>query len=211
MQQRSLPLFEELSEREAPEPSPPAAQRRRRPKPAAPRRAALSRQPHDIKPISALIIENASQIRTLALQLFGIDLRDWSVSCDLRGMAAGQVVMQQRRIRFNPHIAAAQPDAFLQTTIAHEIAHVVCHQLHGRAARPHGPEWRRICVALGGSGERCHHFSTTPARRVSRYQYACGCRTWAITGVRVRRMRRGMRYECRDCGQQLRPLGGGRQ
>lgn len=209
MRQRTLPLFEELNGRSEIDPAPSPVQRRTPRKPAVRRRPDPPMPPQAIIEISERIIDRVAQSRALALQLFGIDLQEWSVSCDLRGMAAGQVLVHTRLIRFNPQIAAAQPEAFLQTTIAHEIAHVVCHLLHGREARPHGPEWRRICIALGGSGERCHHFSATPVRRVTRYQYACGCRTWAITSVRVRKIRRGMRYQCRDCGQPLKPLAGG--
>jgi SprT protein len=155
--------------------------------------------------INARILDGTRRLAERAAQIFGTDLSAWSVHCDLRGTNAGQVQIHRQRIRFNPWMAAAQPEAFMQTTIPHELAHVVCHLLHGRRARPHGREWREICVALGGDGLRCHGFDAAPARRLRQFLYACGCRTWSISSVRVRRMRRGTRYHCRACGGVLQP------
>jgi SprT protein len=120
-------------------------------------------------------------------------------------MAAGQVQFRPRRLRYNLAIAAREPDSFLSTTIPHEVAHIVCHLLYGRRVRPHGPEWRAMCLALGGTGERCHRFDAQPARMVARYDYACGCRRWSLTSIRVRRIRRGTVYHCRQCGKSLHP------
>jgi SprT protein len=140
-----------------------------------------------------------------AARLFNVDLSGWRVLLDLKGMAAGQVQFRPRRLRYNLSIAAQQPDSFLSTTIPHEVAHIVCHLQYGRRVRPHGPEWRAICLALGGTGERCHRFDAQPARMLRRYDYACGCRRWSLTSIRVRRIRHGTIYHCRQCGKSLHP------
>ena len=41
-------------------------------------------------------------------------------------------------------------------TIPHEVAHVVNRYLNGRKVKTHGPEWKRIAIALGSTGERTH-------------------------------------------------------
>lgn len=41
------------------------------------------------------------------------------------------------------------PEARLAEVLCHEAAHVAVHRRHGRAARPHGPEWRALVEAAG--------------------------------------------------------------
>jgi len=151
------------------------------------------------------ILDRTADVARKAEKLFGVDLSGVRVRFDLHGMAAGQTMTHKNLLRFNRAIAERGLDTFLQETVPHEVAHLVCHVLYGRCVRPHGPEWQQICLALGGNGERCHRFEATPARRVRRYNYLCGCRTWALSSVRIKRMRRGVTYSCRKCGESLRP------
>ena len=37
----------------------------------------------------------------------------------------------------------------LEEVLCHELAHVAVHQLHGRRAKPHGPEWKSLLVKAG--------------------------------------------------------------
>jgi len=41
------------------------------------------------------------------------------------------------------------PDALLQETLCHELAHAAVYELHGRSARPHGREWRELMRVAG--------------------------------------------------------------
>jgi hypothetical protein len=44
------------------------------------------------------------------------------------------------------------PDALrdlLEEVLCHELAHVAVYRLHGRAVRPHGPEWKGLVAAAG--------------------------------------------------------------
>lgn len=149
------------------------------------------------------ILERTREVMDRALRLFGVELSNLEVRFDLRGMAAGQMHLRANLLRYNLVMAERQLEVFLSTTVPHEIAHAVCQTLHGRRARPHGPEWRRICVALGGDGRRCHNFVSVPARRVRRFRYICACRSWDLSVIRVNRIRRGARYHCRRCGESL--------
>lgn len=155
--------------------------------------------------LAAALRRRTDALMAEAARLYAVDLSGWCVTLDLKGMAAGRVQLLMRRVRYNLAIAAQAPELFLSITVPHEVAHIVCHLRHGRRARPHGPEWRAICLALGGTGERCHGFGAEPARRLRRYVYACGCRRWSLTSIRVHRIRRGLIYHCRACGRALRP------
>ncbi|MCC6716118.1 MAG: SprT-like domain-containing protein [Gammaproteobacteria bacterium] len=157
--------------------------------------------------LAAALRMRTDVVMETAARLYDVDLLGWRVCLDLKGMAAGQVQFRTRRLRYNLAIAAQAPGTFLSTTVPHEVAHIVCHLRHGHGIRPHGPEWRSVCLALGGTGERCHGFAAQPARRLQRYDYACGCRRWSLTSIRVRRIRSGMIYHCRACGRELRGVG----
>ena len=37
----------------------------------------------------------------------------------------------------------------LEEVLCHELAHVAVHRLHGRRAKPHGPEWKSLLVKAG--------------------------------------------------------------
>jgi SprT protein len=154
-----------------------------------------------------LILARTADVAEKAGKLFGLDLSGLQIQFDLRGMAAGQIQLRKNLLRYNLTIAERQIGEFIAHTVPHEVAHLVCYRLHGQRVRPHGPEWRQICLALGGNGERCHGFEATPARQVRRYNYLCGCRTWTLSSVRIKRMRRGVTYCCRKCGESLRPEG----
>lgn len=161
----------------------------------------------DFALLAAALRARTDALLAEAARLYAVDPSGWCVTLDLKGMAAGQVQLRARRVRYNLAIAAQASELFMSITVPHEVAHIVCHLRHGRRARAHGPEWRAICLALGGTGERCHGFDAQPARRLRRYDYACGCRRWSLTSIRVRRIGRGMVYHCRNCGLKLRGVG----
>lgn len=121
------------------------------------------------------------------------------IKFDLRGKAAGQARARRvaggylYEVRINPEALKIAREDTLRDTVPHEIAHVVAHVLgHGFN---HGAHWKAICVALGGSGKRCHSLPLTPARRVRRYKYRATCGTVVeLTAQRVRRLEQGARY-----------------
>ena len=68
-------------------------------------------------------------------------------------------------------------DDTMNDTVAHEVAHLVimyfkkCGLYHGRKIMPHGKEWRRVAIALGSTGKRCHNLPITTARVHTKYMY----------------------------------------
>ena len=51
-------------------------------------------------------------------------------------------------VTLNAKLAAAPREVVLEV-VCHEVAHVAAHLLHGRRAKPHGPEWRALVAAAG--------------------------------------------------------------
>lgn len=82
---------------------------------------------------------------------------------DLKGRAAGMASARggfHSRVyymRFNRDMLTR--DAFehvINDTVPHEIAHIVCF-MDPSLGSNHDRGWARVCMALGGTGERCHN------------------------------------------------------
>jgi SprT protein len=112
-------------------------------------------------------------------------------------------------IRFNLAIASRYPQAFVDQTVSHEVAHLVTAACFP-GARPHGPEWRAVMASFGcRDAPRCHSFAVPQGqiRRQRRWRYSCDCRIHALSTTRHHRVANGRaEYLCRHCGSVLRPL-----
>lgn len=133
------------------------------------------------------------------------------VSFDLRGRSAGQYSWEWRRggpqgerLRFNLHLAAEQPERFLEETVAHEAAHCVALRLHRHAG--HGAPWRAVMGELGVEASRCHLYDTRRAQGRGHWPARCPCREHDLSSVLRNRLRKGARYRCRLCGGPIRLL-----
>lgn len=128
------------------------------------------------------------------------------VSFRLRGQKAGVAHLGQNLLRFNPHLYQENREHFLRQTVAHEVAHLIAHQLFGSGIRPHGREWQSIMQGLYGlPADRCHSYEIA-RRPVNRFIYLCQCaeREFPFSAQRHALVRKGRRYFCRSCRATLR-------
>ncbi|MCL7461686.1 SprT family zinc-dependent metalloprotease [Pseudomonas sp. NW5] len=124
-----------------------------------------------------------------------------SVSLRLRGLKAGVAHLQENHLRFNAQLYRENRVHFLQQTVAHEVAHLIAHQLYGASIRPHGPQWQAIMTRVYGlPAERCHHYAVKRPQRVH-YLYRCACPDgqFPFTARRHALVLEGRRYLCRRC------------
>ncbi|MFC3606204.1 SprT family zinc-dependent metalloprotease [Stutzerimonas tarimensis] len=133
------------------------------------------------------------------------------VRLDLRGQKAGIAYLQRNLLRFNLKLYQENSEHFLRQTVAHEVAHLVAHQLFGERIRPHGQEWQRIMRGVYGlTPERCHNY---PIERRPRRQflYLCQCpdQEFAFSAQRHALVLKGRRYLCKRCRATL--MDSGRQ
>lgn len=126
------------------------------------------------------------------------------IRTDLRGLQAGQAFVEENLIRLNGDLLAAYGERFIADTLPHELAHLIVYRLYGRSVRPHGDEWVQVMRLFGASPERCHQYEVRPARQQQQYVYHCNCRIHQLSAVRHRRIQRGGRYLCINCGNPLR-------
>lgn len=127
------------------------------------------------------------------------------VSLELRGQKAGVAHLHENKLRFNAQLYRQNSEDFLRQTVAHEVAHLVAHQLFGGRIQPHGQEWQMI---MRGVYElqplRCHNYEVK-RRPLTRYIYRCPCAdgVFPFTAQRHGLVRQGRRYLCRRCKQAL--------
>ena len=118
-----------------------------------------------------------------------------SLDFKLKGFVAGRG--GANILKFNLDIASQNLEHFLVTTVPHEMAHVLQRRAYPRS-KPHGTEWVHFCKVLTGKPlPRCHNYEVVSARTTQKV--SCNCREYQFTSVRLGRMKRGVRYTCRDC------------
>ena len=131
------------------------------------------------------------------------------VRFDLRGESAGQALLVKHQLRFNPVLLQENKAHFIEQTVAHEVAHLIAHELFGQRIRAHGKEWQAIMSEVFGlPADRCHTYDTQRSSRKP-WLYQCHCKESAIiplSTVRHNRALKGAIYRCTRCKSPLRFL-----
>ncbi len=149
------------------------------------------------------LMQRVEQCYLLAEQHFSRSFHRPQISFALRGKAAGVAHIGRNLLRFNSLLYQQNRDDFLRQTVAHEVAHLLAHELYGRGIRPHGPQWQGIMQEVFGlPALRCHSYQL-PATPQTMYRYRCDCREHDLGVRRHRSCGRGRHYLCRNCQQRL--------
>ncbi len=118
---------------------------------------------------------------------------------DLRGRSAGQAGRRGWNyfMRFNKDMMLNQSwDHLFNDTVPHELAHVICFANGSDFA--HGLFWKRTCIELGGTGERCHSEAVTYAKgKTYVYTTSTGA-TVNLSETKHRRVQQGAAYLFKD-------------
>lgn len=112
------------------------------------------------------ILTRCYEIFRRAEAQYGVNLGRVEILFNLRGRVAGMACCRRNRfsgapatdlkLRFNVDMIAGDGyDHILNDCVPHEIAHLVCYA-NPQLGANHDRGWKRVCVALGGNGERCH-------------------------------------------------------
>jgi predicted SprT family Zn-dependent metalloprotease len=78
------------------------------------------------------------------------------------------------KLRFNKEAIKLDWTGMVESTIPHEVAHLVAFADPKLRAENHNSRWRRIAITLGDSkrGETFHQMALRPARRTRKFVYA---------------------------------------
>jgi predicted SprT family Zn-dependent metalloprotease len=120
------------------------------------------------------------------------DLPDVRVRVSARLTRSAGIYRRDGEIVISSHFLAAHGLERTRGILRHEIAHHVVRFLHGRAAAPHGREFRVAAHALSAD----LHAPAFPAPR-TRFVYRCPRCGWEWR--RGRRLPRGWNYSCARC------------
>lgn len=140
------------------------------------------------------------------------------VSYKLRGMVAGYAKASQWSINLNAQLLIENVDDFIDRTVPHELAHLICDRVYpqslgitftrsGRIRRQkresHGYNWQSVMRVLGCDDiTRCHTYDVTNSKvqkkNGKQFQYRCtkpGCGvSFPVGPKRHRRLQQDPRY-----------------
>lgn len=118
-----------------------------------------------------------------------------------RAGLARRTAQNELIVEFNREACEKHLDIMLNEVIPHEVAHIICF-VNPELGWGHDAGWKRVCRALGGSGERCHTLSLTPAKKVRTWLYedTAGKIREVTTRLHNKMRRHGVRYRYRDNG-----------
>lgn len=135
---------------------------------------------------------------------------DVMVSCDIRGKCAGRAMRRGREyfLKFNREAIFKHYDEQVNSTIPHEVAHIVC-MINPSLGKNHDAGWRRVARMLGdvNVGERTHTMQLTAARAKVEYQYNVNGNIVTLGPKRHARLQKGLgQYSHRSYGKITRDM-----
>lgn len=134
------------------------------------------------------------EVLNQAKDLYGFPAQDARVQFYEKGKAAGKASKTgcgMYVIKVNLEALEKHFDGYLADVIPHEVAHLVCY-FDRSLGRRHDAGWKRVCIALGGTGSRTHSWKLTPARVTRLFRYVSdNGRSVTLSSVRHNRLQRG--------------------
>lgn len=131
-------------------------------------------------------------------------LQEPSLSFDQRGKIAGSAHLIKNHIKLNRTLLYENPEDFLKEIIAHELCHILAHQLYGRTIKPHGPQWRYLMKAVFDLEPKVTHKLDVKSVKQNEFEYKCECSTVMLSLIRHNKiLRNKARYFCKRCHSEL--------
>ena len=158
------------------------------------------------------IIDATCKVLRDVTRIFGITLTIPEIRFHRKGRWNGLAACNGSYVSFNLTVAENFPDPFINTII-HEVAHLATFKLRPYAKQAHGPEFRAICTALGGSGTTKAEYGVSKivgAKVETREDkiasgkwtlYKCSCNNAiAVTKITHNKIvRNNAKYSCNKC------------
>ncbi len=125
------------------------------------------------------------------------------INFKLHGKSAGTAHLQMNKLRFNATLLEENPHIFLEQVVAHEICHLLAHQLFGKV-KPHGKEWQSLMIKIFNLPPKTTHSLDTRSVEGKTFTYYCHCGPINLTIRRHNKiLRQQTQYRCRRCQQTL--------
>lgn len=160
----------------------------------------------------AVVVDATGEYVERAESIFERNFSAITVSFDLKGKSAGmyRVKSGHEEIRYNPWIFSKYFDENLSTTVPHEVAHYIVHNVFGNLnVRPHGKEWKSLMQAFDADPSRTCDFDLAgiPVRSYKTFTYRCQCQEHELTTRRHNQIVNKRKiYFCRKCKTPVQPV-----
>ena len=148
------------------------------------------------------VVAKTAQIWGYACTMFNLKIKTMpEVAFFSKSATAGRAWYQLHKVEFNEILALENTESF-ETTIAHEIAHLVTFQLYPNAKQHHGPEFKHVMNSLGYDPRTYHTYdvaSVSTKRVKTRYEWlcvVCGTDYQVATPTHKKMLNGGYRCKC---------------
>ena len=123
-----------------------------------------------------LVTNRVKECFNIAAARFNTTFRWPNIRFDKRGTTAGIANGTKWELNFNMVLLNENVEHFIEQTVAHEVAHLIDHQVYdshtprfdrsGRRKKrtPHGRNWKNIMMVLGVPADRCHDMDVSNAK-----------------------------------------------
>jgi SprT protein len=161
------------------------------------------------KDIQDLLTEKTKKCFDLANQKLSRSYGYPRVDFDLRGTTAGVAYTLSNIIKYNLGIAKENLEHFLNTTVPHEVAHIIADRYFGVRC-VHGQKWKMIMRNVFNlEPKRCHSYNVQNhrVRKTKLYLYPCACSCGCKVGAKHHNMiqKKVGFFTCRRCRSKLVP------
>lgn len=113
------------------------------------------------------VIEEAENL----MRKHGLLARGWHFSLDNAKVRAGICRYRAKQISLSKNFVEMAPAEEITDTILHEIAHALVNPRSG-----HNLEWKRMAIAIGCNGKRCHQLNFSATKFVQKCSQGCWSR-----------------------------------
>jgi predicted SprT family Zn-dependent metalloprotease len=150
-----------------------------------------------------IVFNKTNELIKVANNTFNIELPEVEIKFDLKGRSAGQAIRygDKYTIRYNKDLIHNKSLLnMINDTVPHELAHIVL--MFTKWGKGHDNVWKRVCVKLGGNGERCHNEEVQSCRKTKKFEYKTQFGPSIIVSSTIhKRIQAGRIYSARNSGR----------
>ena len=150
----------------------------------------------------------------LAQQIYDVDFGRVTITFDLKGQSMGEASAKPHPtkgrsyfLRFNKEAMQKDWDQMVESTIPHEVAHLVAFADPSLKARQHNRAWKLISISLGDRerGASHHTMTLSPGRRILRYVYEVSGNQLSLSAQQHRNIQKGVAMVCAKTNARIFP------
>lgn len=134
----------------------------------------------------------------IARSEFNIELPAPKIKYALRNTTAGTADFNKWAVDFNPIFLNDNREEYIESTVGHEVAHLVAMKQYGLKMYPHGREWQRVMSVFGLKPQINHMYDCSKILVTNKWKCSCGVHD--VTARQHKNLLNGAGlYHCQAC------------